>query len=559
MKRLRYYFLLLWVLLAVACNESLEEEEVTVSEEPNTDLAFELYGFRTVSLVSIYDEYVHTFEMNYEGTEDLTVSLVVDTAALEQYNDLYEKNYDILPLEYYDMPGEVILTKGFSSLSVTFHTAEIIQNIGIDDASKYVLPISARAKQGSIILNSRMSQALLHVQVDEPTLTIADREVAVFMADSIDTVSISLTGNYNFEGMDTSQISLEIREDDVEYYNNTHGTSHTILPADNYSYKGMTLDEEKKQLTFDFLVKRDEILADTYVLPLRITSDLYAINAYSRIFHVITIESTAVEYLTTYDLSVTETVDNGYITTAVQFDFTAAASALGITEDELKDGISFYGINSDESLYASGYTANTGYWYDKNGDVCSWGATDCALFVEYGADGIFNVGQFPDATAAWDTYTVALALVYQDVLIRYNITLNVIPEYLATYDLSVTEESDDTYASTAIQFDFAAAVSTLGITEDELRSGIAFYGINADGSLATSGYTANTGYWYDKNGDVCSWGATDCALYVEYGADGIFNVGQFPDATATGDTYTVSLALVYEDQLIRYNVTVNIN
>ncbi len=555
MKYFIYSFLIIGCLLLFAsCNEDLKESETTTSLTVNTDLAFDVFGYQQVNLYSVYGDYTYNLKVNSEETT--SVSLVVDESVLDEYNDLYDTEYEILPADYYSFTSSVVLSGSSLEVPVTFDVKKMLSELTNAQASNYMLPLVVDSEVDTLVVNETMCQALIHVNLSEATLFLEEPEL-LELADTMGVSTISLSAYYNFKDVDVDKVSIAVNESAVEDYNSDNSTDYLLLPSDSYTYTGVTPDIENSKFTFDFEFDTKLLSVNTYLLPLTVTSSLYKTDPETTLFCKIKITDSGLVFIGEYDLAVYQTPDNTYAFNEVSFDFAAAAELYGVTEEKLEEGLAFYAVNSNETLTES-YTANVGYWLNASGDACNWGATDCALFVEYAGDGIFHVGQFPDYCKAWDVFDVSLAMVYNGDMVRYNIILNVIPEYEQTFDISLNEDVDGNYTTSQVEYDFAAVASALGTTESELSNNLVFYGVNSNGDLVTTGYTANMGFWYDKNGNVCSWGDSDCGLFIEYGGDGIFNVGQFPDAMASGESYTVSMAVFCDNKLVKLNITLNI-
>jgi len=127
----------------------------------------------------------------------------------------------------------------------------------------------------------------------------------------------------------------------------------------------------------------------------------------------------------TVDLELEVAPNNDYAPTDLEFDFAAAAAAMGISEEELSNNSTFYGISTDESM-TSTYTADAGYWYSEGGDVTEWGTEGCALYVNY-EEGIFHIGQFPEACQQGEEFNLTVAVMYKTTkMVTYNIKVKVI-------------------------------------------------------------------------------------------------------------------------------------
>lgn len=83
---------------------------------------------------------------------------------------------------------------------------------------------------------------------------------------------------------------------------------------------------------------------------------------------------------------------------------------------------------------------------------------------------------------------------------------------------------------------------------DLLGSSIIFYAIEPDGTLNGNSTANAPGHWFGANGNVVAWGA-DARLFSEYDEEAFtFTIGQYPDRSAVGDTYTIKQALVYTNR-----------
>lgn len=555
MRKINYSFVFMMLLILAACSEHVDVEYAGAESTASAALSFGQYGFHTVELITTDETTTYEATITFKDTT-LDLEMVVDTGALESYNALYDTEYKILPAEYYEMPETLVWSEENASLSIVFSTQKMMTDFGISAATSYVLPIAMEVDE-SVEADEQMTTVLLHVTISKPSVLVAQYEFEVAVDDTTQLTELGFQARYNVAAFDSDQLSVSINQSDVDSYNTANGTSYAILPSDNYQYTGITIDSEEKKLVFDFEVNAEGLDWTTYVLPMKISSDYYTVEGVDVFYYLITVNRTAPEYLATYTFSLAQQVTGDYSTSSIHFPLAEAAGLLGITQDELEASIAFYGVNSDETLYRDGYTANTGYWYINTGDVGFWGDEGCAMFVEYAGDSTFHIGQFPDAATPWDVYTVSMALVYEGTYIKYTFELHILPDYLDTYELSVTEAKDDNYATTAVTYDFSEVAALYGVTTDELSAGMSFLGLDQDDSYTTA-YTANVGYWYDNAGGVTSWGSTGCTLFVEYGGDGQFNVGQFPDATSVGDSYTVTLLMAYNEQLVRFNITLDI-
>lgn len=116
-----------------------------------------------------------------------------------------------------------------------------------------------------------------------------------------------------------------------------------------------------------------------------------------------------------------------------------------------------------------------------------------------------------------------------------------------TYDLAVAQNNE--YAAVPVQIDISRLSSAFVLYPDEIiekfDSEIIYYGVNSDGTLNSESTASHPGHWFNAQGDICNWGES-AKLYSEYSIeDFIFNIGQYPEGSSSGDKYTISQAFIY--------------
>jgi len=132
------------------------------------------------------------------------------------------------------------------------------------------------------------------------------------------------------------------------------------------------------------------------------------------------------------------------------------------------------------------------------------------------------------------------------------------PSKALTYNISM--EPMDSYDPYLISLDTDLISQTLGMTADEIADAIGtsvtLYGIEPDGTYNPKSTAIAPGQWFGVDGSVVDYGI-DGYLYAELKTNPwTLNVGQFPDKSSIGDSYTIKQALVSDKgQLI---ITVNL-
>lgn len=240
--------------------------------------------------------------------------------------------------------------------------------------------------------------------------------------------------------------------------------------------------------------------------------------------------------------------------------------ALGQIQDgaQVNHDITFFAYNySTKYEFNEPSTTNYfGHWFDANGDVCNWG-DQAYLFCEkrdtFSLD--FTLGIFPDRLSTGEEYKIVEAMKYDDYKVAFLFNVKIVDEYIpevvlvGTQQINFEAEQNNEYASTPVDVDAAAIEGGIGVGPQ----GAAIYGVNADGTLYLNGLTANNGCWFNADGNVCSWGDEGAAIFAEYDATNqVINVGQKPDGTVAGQSYTVRLGFVNDLKLYAVEITVGI-
>jgi hypothetical protein len=209
-----------------------------------------------------------------------------------------------------------------------------------------------------------------------------------------------------------------------------------------------------------------------------------------------------------------------------------------------------------------------GHWFDANGDAVTWGNGQVVYCEKQDETTLnFTIGHLPGGVAIGDTLwfceavkdkdTTQVAFLFEVIIADEIPEVYPVTTVVGTQTYNFSAAQDNNYATTSVAIDAAAITTAIGIAPGDAE----IYGIDAsDDSLYIHGSTADDpGYWFTATGDVCSWGNAGCALFADYIiADTKFNIGQFPDGTTVGSTYTVKIAFVNLDNLKQYNVVLNL-
>lgn len=148
--------------------------------------------------------------------------------------------------------------------------------------------------------------------------------------------------------------------------------------------------------------------------------------------------------------------------------------------------------------------------------------------------------------------------------LKNKINADLILEY--TVDIVI---SQTLYDGTKLSVDMDKIAELFGITEEQLLSGIAgeddapeIKGFAIQGTTrADVGTITNTnapwGHWWNKDGDITTWG-TDAMVFAEYSTeDKVFSIGQYPAHLTDGQKIKFIECLKYNEKRAAVVVTVN--
>ncbi|MFA9370876.1 MAG: DUF4859 domain-containing protein [Labilibaculum antarcticum] len=197
-------------------------------------------------------------------------------------------------------------------------------------------------------------------------------------------------------------------------------------------------------------------------------------------------------------------------------------------------------------------------------------------FVVLGAPSTYEVHPWDEKESNDDQWPYKLKFTNTDLFGNITIDTDAEPEDLTlTYDISF--DAADDYSGTIVNFNtngdinkvaqaLAMQPSTISskmltAKETPVEGKIAFAAIESDGSLNYETTANGFGFWFDSEGNVIGWGSdNDSKLFCEFSSSSFeLNIGQYPEKSAVGDTYTIKEALVYTKDGTQYQVTFVLN
>jgi|WetSurMetagenome_2_1015567.scaffolds.fasta_scaffold00180_30 hypothetical protein len=227
--------------------------------------------------------------------------------------------------------------------------------------------------------------------------------------------------------------------------------------------------------------------------------------------------------------------------------------------------IKYYAINNSTNYeYPNPSTSDYfGHWFDKNGDVCTWG--DNAMLYIQKNDTFslkYTIGLYPDRSAIGDKYTIYQAMKLGDYRVgfKFNVTISSKPTIPATEmgrdTLKLTAAVNTDYSSVSADLDVAKATTAIGAAPTLTN----LYGIDGDGFIELVSFTADNGFFFDSSANVCSWGADGCAIFISFDqANGKILVGQMAGGCTAGHVYYGKIGFVNNGKLyvvvVKYTAT----
>ena len=279
------------------------------------------------------------------------------------------------------------------------------------------------------------------------------------------------------------------------------------------------------------------------------------------------------------EVSVEQYQRSSYTADEVEIELSGLAELLGTTASELSNYFSYHvyvrsydednGVWSDE-LNNEFTATEPGFWFtpciDEDTGESALGG-EC-FSTDYGSSSVFfieslafdededvlsfTLGQYPGNCNVDSTYWSTLYIVNGTNAASVKISLTILES--ETVDFSemtmagsewqqvvIEAEYED---ATMIEVDMDSICELLGIDSGDYS----YYAFASEGVLTNSSTANNGGYWFNSSGYVCSYGASNCAMYIEpYSTSYLnyLNVGQYVfTEIEEGDSLTCSLIVL---------------
>lgn len=281
---------------------------------------------------------------------------------------------------------------------------------------------------------------------------------------------------------------------------------------------------------------------------------------------------------TIFEYTVEDYPSTQWTSKSLSIDFEKIGAVLGLTADEVKNGINqesgapevkgFAICGTTHADYSSASTSNGkwGHWWNKSGDPCKYEEGNLAFYCEWDGSA-FNVGQNPGAVEAGQSFVAYECLKYGDKRVAVKINFNIVARGEVKATVVDTKEVDcefaasaDDYSGANVEFDIDDVMSKLGVSSP---ADIEIIGWDADGKFVQE-HTSNTAFWYTADGYPGAYGET--VAYIEYmGAspetdDDVKTlvVGQMPGSLTAGQTVEMPLGMMANNKIVEIVVKLTV-
>lgn len=227
-----------------------------------------------------------------------------------------------------------------------------------------------------------------------------------------------------------------------------------------------------------------------------------------------------------------------------------ASTVMDKLECESLNDVKVVSLDDEENILD--ITANNGYWYNEEGEVCKWGEEGMAYFIEYTP----GASEFRIGFNGQDVDTKCnIGLLYEGNIVLFNVTVNmaVVPitefDVVKEIELTYSQEAEGVAKNGTIAFTAADVTKALGCDNLEEVLVVSV----ADDEVVKM--TANNGYWYNFDGEVCDHNTENQAFYIEYDQ----GASELRIGFAGGNVDTeCNIGFYYMGNVVLFNVSVEL-
>lgn len=279
------------------------------------------------------------------------------------------------------------------------------------------------------------------------------------------------------------------------------------------------------------------------------------------------------ELVAELDYTIHIELNDNYAPTLLAFDYNAVCSALGCNNLDAAKVVTYNADGEPESYTAGGVIG--GYWYDTDGNVCSWGE-GAGFFIEYNGDdedepeskSSLYIGNYHNATPF--TATTNFNFVNNGKRVQLNVTVVAEgPEVTAPEEVEAVGQTVNAtisltdlveYQPVTVEFDLDKVLELLGAPD---RLAIKPMMLSADNEFVS--YTGNNGYWFNADGEIDAW--ANGAFFIEWhgdeeeldeeGDDRILALGYKDGCPVLSDIH-IPFGFIYGSKVVTLDVVVNV-
>lgn len=292
--------------------------------------------------------------------------------------------------------------------------------------------------------------------------------------------------------------------------------------------------------------------------------------------------SVAMTIAKTFDVNVTLPINDNYTSVSANLNGNEVAKLLGLNSiAEIQNNVTYFAVEPNGNYNYNSTAHDPGHWFRKDGSVTTWGSNS-SLFSQFDlAEMTTSIGNYPNQVTVGETYNFKQGLSYKNkaVIFNFNVTvakseseggsdiiesssseapeINVEIPDTTRFTVSATMPIDESYAAMNITLNINDLKKALGIESDDF-SDVKFFAINADGTKQEKSTANDPGHWFDKNGNVVSWGENAYVFSEFHYSQNLISVGHYPNRVADGDVYKVTQGLQNGARVALYTITINV-
>ena len=349
------------------------------------------------------------------------------------------------------------------------------------------------------------------------------------------------------------------------YRNNGDGTFTTRLGSESYTttnsrmkLANITYDATTRSLQGELSQAAGKLLVGDYDY-----AELYLVNGTKAQRIALRLLVTEEKAQGTYPLdamtrvgqtsvSVEQEKRNDYTAVTFNLDIADIASQLGCKVSQIRQKA----MEADGTLIPPNEEKG-GWWFDREGHTQILGGGLFYIEPTTSAMTKWNVGQNPGSLRGGDVLGGTIYLCYEDKYYQLDVTLNVTGassvldtmEKVGEESVSVSQEPRGDWEGVHFTIDIEHVATLLGCSVSQIQ-----HRAMTRGGELQAGTDGNTGWWFDPEGYYHTF--TGGTFYVEPVGTGLreWRAGQMPNTLKSGDHFTTTIYLVYQQKYYELHI-----